>query len=76
MMEKGGAGVAVGSWVVSAVGFADTHSQAILAACAVVGAVVGVVGMVWKAWYMRAANKRLVAEHHARMQLMRSGKNV
>lgn len=71
-MEKGGAAVAIGSGVVSflmhCIGFMDHHSPAILSACAIVGAVIGIKGHKEKVRILRAEDRRNAEEHRARMQ--------
>ena len=75
-MEKGGAGVAVGSWIASGVSYLDHHAQAVLAVCGIVGMLVGVVGLLLKWAYMRVENRRLEREHKARMRVLRGGGKV
>lgn len=73
-MERSGAGAAVASWLGSMILHLDKHSQAWLAICGIVGALVGVVGLLLKWCHMRYERQLLNAEHAARMRLLQQGK--
>lgn len=58
VLEQGGAGLAVGSWLTASITYLDNHSAGILALCGVFGLLVSVAGFLLGWIYKHLEYKR------------------